>query len=89
MSAWGWGEGWDSADEPSVLAEVCSGEPGPIPALGPKPFYLHPCYLWSPGVSSEFIVKKYGIGFLVNTASLTDSGIGSPMFISSNEMKKE
>lgn len=62
MSAWGWGEGWDSADEPSVLAEVCSGEPGPIPALGPKPFYLHPCYLWSPGVSSEFIVNTLNAG---------------------------
>ena len=32
------GRGVDSADEPQVLAEVCSGEPGPIPALGPKPF---------------------------------------------------
>lgn len=65
VSAWGWGGGVDIGlpQRRGSADETCSGEPGPIPVLGPKPFLSTPLLpLWSPGVSSEFIVNTLNAG---------------------------
>lgn len=47
---------------PKSWQRSAPGSPGPSQLWAPSPSYLHPCYLWSPGVSSEFIVNTLNAG---------------------------
>lgn len=49
---------------PESSQRPAPGDPGAwlIHSRAPSPSYLQPCYLWPPGVSSEFIVNTLNAG---------------------------
>ena len=53
---------WGSAAEPESRHRLALGSLRPSQFWAPSPSCLHPCYLWSPGVSSEFIVNTLNAG---------------------------